>query len=237
MHSQKSKFTLADFELGLMLGGYISPKDEAELTLREELEQADKAEAQKKKKEFFKRSVLAAEIVNRLHEEPTFGRVKFQKILYLCENVVDIHVGVKYDKFAAGPFDSKFMHYIIPIFRKQKWFDVEKKERRGITRSVYKPLENYAAYVPYYNRYFKGSDKAIQRIISIFRSQKTRDVELVATIYACWLENMTCHSQFSEKQILETFYAWSDSKKKFKEPEVIQKMEWMKEMSITPASV
>src|SRR5574337_139309 len=38
----------------------------------------------------FMRSVLAAEIIDELHEQPTFGHVKFEKVMYLAEQLCDV---------------------------------------------------------------------------------------------------------------------------------------------------
>src|SRR6185436_9368452 len=41
----------------------------------------------------FKRSVLAAEIIDRLHDEPTFGHVKFERMIFLVEQLCDVDTG------------------------------------------------------------------------------------------------------------------------------------------------
>src|SRR5207253_6575195 len=73
-----------------------------------------KADATQKKRDSAKdrarrhiaRAVLSAEIVSRLHNEPTFGRVKHQKILHLCEYIAEIEdIQGEYRREAAGPLD------------------------------------------------------------------------------------------------------------------------------------
>lgn len=54
----------------------------------------------------FRRSVWAAEIAERLYEEPTFGHVKMEKILFLTERLCHIDIGSHYHRDAAGPYDN-----------------------------------------------------------------------------------------------------------------------------------
>src|SRR5690606_10703308 len=53
-----------------------------------------------KKNDYFKKLVLAAEIAYQLYEEPTFGHVKFVKLLYLCNQVCKIKLTVNFGKYA-----------------------------------------------------------------------------------------------------------------------------------------
>jgi hypothetical protein len=47
---------------------------------------------------YFKRIVLAAEIADQLYTEPTFGHVKFQKLVYLCEHRCRMRLSERYCK-------------------------------------------------------------------------------------------------------------------------------------------
>lgn len=90
-----------------------------------------------KKQIYFRRVVLAAEIASKLHDQPTFGHVKFQKLVYLCEQVSSMNLHSSYSKQAAGPYDRKFMHSIDKEFNKQKWFDVKLENKDGRNKYLY----------------------------------------------------------------------------------------------------
>ena len=60
----------------------------------------------------FQRIVLAAEILDRLHNDPNFHRVKFQKVLYLCEHHLGIDLQGNYWRQAAGPLDNRMLYSI-----------------------------------------------------------------------------------------------------------------------------
>lgn len=235
MGKKDKTFTIKDFEKGLMLAGYISPKNEAEIAERKALELLEKKQAKEKQIIYFKRAVLAAEIVNQLHNEFTFGRVKFQKIVYLCEKASDMQLQNRYAKLAAGPFDHKFMHSINNEFKKQKWFDVKIDRNSQYQKPVYTAAEKNDKFKEYYQKYFSNNDEKIQYIINLFRKEKTRETELIATIYACWEEIILKGLDFNSENLFDLFYSWADEKKKFNQDEIIGAVEWMKEKGITPA--
>jgi hypothetical protein len=172
--------------------------------------------------------VLAAEIVANLHEEPTFGRIKFQKLVYLCEHIAEMNLQKRYSKFAAGPFDNRFMHGIKTEFEKQKWFSIEEVIDGKMKRSKFIPLENCSKYKPYYDSYFDESADSIKNVIDLFRKQKTDFTEVAATLFSCFLEIKEKQQTFTEELLLSFFYKWSKEKERFHRQFVLEVWEWMK---------
>lgn len=191
-------------------------------------------EADTKKKYSFKRIVLAAEIVSQLHSEPTFGHVKFQKLVYLCEQAAEMKLQHLYQKEAAGPYDRKFMHSIDIQIEKQKWFKAVHENTCGSSRFKYFPLEKAESYKPYYERYFPSSNTKIQWILNTFRKEKTDKVELIATLYACWVEIISNKELFSNENLISKFYDWSIEKSKFPIDRVELAIDWMHKNDFVP---
>jgi hypothetical protein len=188
-----------------------------------------------KSQTFFRRLVLAAEIVNSCYNERTFGSVKFQKLVYLCEHASRMNFSTSYIKQAAGPFDNKFMHTVKTQFNSQKWFKMERVKEGKYNKVKFYPLENVEKYKPYYQTYFGETDKNIQYIINTFHKSYTNDVELVATIFACWDEILNENAIFSNELIIRKVYDWSREKKKFSEESIVDKIGWMRTKGITPS--
>ncbi len=234
------KFTFEDFEKGLMLAGYILPASASEVDEKEALEKYEQEYEKKnnhtRSKNYFKRAVLAAEIANQLHAENTFGHVKFQKMVFLCEKVSHLDFNSNYLKKAAGPFDNKFMHTIDREFEKQKWFTVEKINERGFLKYKYTPHTHLENYKQYFNSYYGEITAEIQFIIDIFRKQNTRFVELVATIFACMLELLEKDETLTFDTIKPLFYDWADEKKKFNQSEVKSAINWMYSNNLYPSN-
>ncbi len=233
-NKKKQQFTIEDFEKGLMLAGLITPHTASEIDEVEALKEYDKEIAKKKSIIYFKRAVLAAEIVDNLKDEFTFGRVKFQKLVYLCEHACNMDLQSRYAKFAAGPFDNKFMHSINSEFKKQKWFNVKYDKSKGYNKPVYTISENFDKYKIYYSKYFDEQNEDIHNVIELFRKTKTREVELVATIYYCLLEIKENNQLRNRKTLLDNFYKFADSKKQFSEFEVLNSLDWMKKKGVLP---
>jgi len=229
---------MEDFEQGLMLAGLVTPSSTKELHEREVLDEFEQSTTKKESTHdntFFKRVTLAAEIASQMHEEPTFGRIKFQKLVYLCEHAAEMELNSRYLKQVAGPFDNKFMHSIEVQFAKNKWFKVEKKQDGKYNRSVYVPLEKANDYKKYYNSYFNVHIEKIQYILDLFKKLKTDTSEIAATLYACMIELVDEGILITEDSLLTKFYAWSESKEKFDKKNVVNVWYWMLEKKIVPS--
>lgn len=226
--TEKKNFSMEDFAKGLMLAGYLMPESIHELNEREALESYEtELSAQSSSKTYFRRVVLAAEIVSKLYEEPTLGRIKFQKLVYLCEHNAGMNLQERYSKQAAGPFDNKFMHSIAKEFKKNKWFTETKVESKGITRTKYLPLENCDGYKKYYQNYFVNEDENIQYIIELFRKTSTDFTELATTVFACFKELSLKSIPVQNDELLSLFYEWSEKKKRFTEKQVLDSIGWL----------
>lgn len=226
-NNQPNSFSMEDFEKGLMLAGFISPSNTTEMEEREILANHEAGLKKKNRSVYFKRVVLAAEIANQLHAERTFGRIKFQKLVYLCEHAVEMDLQHRYSKLAAGPFDNKFMHTIEADFRKRKWFNIEKVKANGVTRSVYKPLEEVEKYKPYYTSYFQNQSNSISKIIDLFRTASTEHSEIAATLFYCKVELSNKDQSFALEDLLDRFYDWAIEKHRFDREKVISVWRWM----------
>lgn len=182
------------------------------------------------KNSYFRRLVLAAEIASQLHEEPTFGHIKFVKVQYLCEEVCNMQLKSNYEKFAAGPLDYKSMYSIDAEFKKRRWFNVIKSDY-GFR---YEPLENLNAYKKYYLNYFSIFSSQINTLIDLLRKEKSEFCEAVATLFAVWKHSLKNTQGISESHLIKNFYDWSEAKKRFKEKYLSEIIVWMKENNVFP---
>lgn len=187
-----------------------------------------------KSKSFFRRIVLAAKITDECYSERTFGSVKFQKLVYLCEHASSMEFNTNYSKQTAGPFDNKFMHSIKGEFQKLKWFSVKKVNENGYSKTCFYPMDKLESYKSYYLKYFSNQENGIERIIETFKKSKTEEVELVATIFHCWMEINSSDVVFSNEAIVKNVYNWNKSKRKFSEQRINEKIDWMRLSGIYP---
>ena len=50
---------------------------------------------------------------------------------------------------------------------------------------------------------------------------ESNHLEIVATLFACWLRLLEKKLSVTEEQLLKDFYAWSEEKKRFSKVEVL----------------
>lgn len=180
----------------------------------------------------FRRSVFAAEIVHRLHAEPTFGHVKFEKLIFLCEKRCGVDTGSTYYRKAAGPYDNRALRSIDSQIKKQKWYECTKGEK-GYR---YLPMEKAGGHKDYFDRYFENVATRFDQIIDTFRKLNTQRCEIVATLYAAW-EDLLAKGNATDDQIIEqVLHHWHPSKEKIGEDRWRQALGWMKAKGLTPSA-
>lgn len=179
--------------------------------------------------DYYRRTVLAAEIVFQLHKEPTLGHLKLQKLIYLCQKSADMQLPTNFLRQAMGPYDNRLMRSIDKQLKEKKWFEYQKDQVLK-----YQPLEKAGQHHNDFLKYFSAESGSIQFIIDKFKTIKSDIVEIVATLYAC-MDNMLQESViFSEALLIQRFYGWSEEKKKFSEDQIKRVFSRMKETGLIP---
>ncbi len=172
---------------------------------------------------------LAAEITFQLHTEPTFGHLKLQKLIYLCQQLKHMDLAADFKQHAAGPYDPVMARYLDKEFKNREWFSYDPK--RDLK---YKPLSKCNDHRSVFNKYFVKDASDIYELIGIFRTSKSDLIEIVATLFACWLRLLEQKKSVTEEQLLKDFYAWSKEKKEFSQNEVLNGLKWMKQNAVVP---
>lgn len=179
----------------------------------------------------FRRSVWAAEIAERLYEEPTFGHVKMEKILFLTERLCHIDIGSHYHRDAAGPYDNNALRSIDSQLKKQKWFEVQRTEK-GYR---YVPMQNCGKHKTYFNRYYSGIVPMFDKIINTFKTQNTERCEIVATLYSAWEDLLHSNKSFTDADIVnEVLNNWHESKKRISQDRWLKAIQWMRDNGFAP---
>lgn len=179
----------------------------------------------------FRRAVFAAEIVHRLHAEPTFGHVKLEKLMFLCERRCGVDTGSTYRRKAAGPYDNRALRSIDSQLKRQNWYDCRKVEK-GYR---YIALENAGRHRVYFDRYFAKVGVRFDEVIDTFRTFNTQRCEIVATLYAAW-EDLLKTGEPTDDQIIEqVLEKWHPAKKEIPEDRWSRALAWMKRNDLAPA--
>lgn len=179
----------------------------------------------------FRRSVWAAEIADRLCEEPTFGHVKMEKMLFLTESICHIDIGSHYHRDVAGPYDPRALRSIDSQLKKQKWFDVKRTEKGN----RYVPMQNRGKHKIYFSRYYSTVLPTFEKIIDTFKTQNTERCEIVATLYSAWEDLLHSNKPFTDADIVnEVLNNWHESKKRISKERWLSAIQWMRENGFAP---
>ncbi|GMV61743.1 MAG: hypothetical protein AMXMBFR74_09120 [Parvibaculum sp.] len=182
----------------------------------------------------FKRSVLAAYIADTLCDHPTFGRVKFQKLLHLSEAHLAIEeVEGNYYRDAAGPFDTQMMRSVHSQLARQSWIMAE--ERKGGKGTSYRRGDKVQSYKSYFDRYFGDRQEAIDDLLALLRAAGTQQVEIVSTAFAAWNDLLLEGKTPTDDEIVELILNdWTDSKRKIAPERWRRALDWMRTKKLVP---
>lgn len=179
----------------------------------------------------FMRSVLAAELIDQLHNEPTFGHVKFEKLIFLTEHLCKVDTGSNYHRDAAGPYDNRALRSIDSQLKTQKWFEAQKLSGRY----QYVPLEKHGGHKEYFDRYYASIRPRLDEIIATFRVAKTEQCEIVATLYGAWDDLLKQGKPATDDAIVDqVLNHWHDDKKRIDPERWHKALDWMREKGFVP---
>jgi hypothetical protein len=193
--------------------------------------------AQRQAPAAFKRAVLAAHIADTLCDHPSFGRVKFQKLLHLCE----AHLGVEevaghYQRDAAGPFDAQMMQSVHAQIERPGWFIIEKRD--GGKGTLYRRGDKVDAYKPHFDRTFGDRRQAIDDLLSLFGPMTTQQAEIVSTTFAAWNDLLLECQTPTDAQIVDLILNdWTDTKRQITPDRWYAALGWMREKRLVPRGV
>ena len=179
--------------------------------------------------DYYRRTVLAAEIVHELQAEFTFGHVKLQKLIFLAQKTERMTIPVNFLRQAMGPYDPGMMRSIDKQLLAKHWFSYSSDKT-----PKYSPLEKAGQHQKDFDRYYGDKREKITWLINTFRKEKTDRVEIVATLFAVWEKLLLDSIEVNERSLIKTFYEWSEEKAKFKEKELVKEIKWMQENSLVP---
>lgn len=181
----------------------------------------------------FQRAVFATEIIHRLHQEPTFGHVKCEKLIFLCEKRCRVETGSTYRRKAAGPYDNFALRSIDHQLKRNDWYAARKVGERY----QYVPLAKAGGHQKYFLRYFNMVEAEFSRVIEMFRSFDTVRCEIVATLYSAWEDLLADGKEATDDQIIEQVLEhWHPSKQNIPEDRWRKAIGWMKEQGFVPGA-
>ncbi|MFT3929290.1 MAG: restriction endonuclease subunit S [Spongiibacteraceae bacterium] len=179
------------------------------------------------------RALLGAEIIHQLHSEKTFGQVKLQKIVHLCEYFADLEtVAGEYKRYAAGPHDPELISDIESSVQQNEWYEEFQRDKFG---HAYRPLSHAGEHRKKMGDYWQAKLPIIQKLIDAMRKWDTERCEIFSTLYAAWNDLLIFGKPVSDEAILsEVLERWHDSKTKITQKSWLEGLEWMRKEGFIP---
>ena len=84
------------------------------------------------------------------------------------------------------------------------------------------------------NHYFIKSTSIINKLISLFRNEKTQTSEIVATLYYAWKEQKANNTLVNENSLIKGFYEFHQEKRKFTKEQIKEGYDFMMKHKIYP---
>lgn len=81
------------------------------------------------------RAIVAGHIINKCNED--FGRVKFQKLLYLVEHVFQLDFDSNYERKAAGPYDRSLLRRVESTLQQYNFFKIPQNTKITSEFTIY----------------------------------------------------------------------------------------------------
>ena len=186
---------------------------------------------------YFKRSVLAAEIVSQMHKSPTFGHVKFMKTLYLVEQLAHVALQGHYHRAAAGPLDNHMIRSVDGQMKKQKWFRAVLREHADGKPAgyTYEAMEKAGGHREWFEKYWEGARAKIQSVIDILQRLDTQQCEIIATLYSAWADMLSAGRAVTDDAIItEVLTNWHESKQAITHDRWAKALVWMRMKELVP---
>ncbi|WP_417746688.1 restriction endonuclease subunit S [Rosistilla oblonga] len=158
------------------------------------------------------------------------GRTKLVKALYIAQTHEELDLQFRFQRYAAGPFDEA-LYKLEGTGNKNDWFTTKERDNFGVT---YHPADNTDAMCEEATEFLGDRKDSIDRLLNHIAKMDMKQAELFATTYAAWNDLLIDGRKVTEASIIEDFYDWDESKKKFKKPEIKKQLKWMRSEGYVP---
>jgi type I restriction enzyme S subunit len=182
------------------------------------------------------RVLVAAEVVHRLGAQPSLGRIKLQKLMYLAEAHANINdIDGSYERYCAGPYDGAMMPEIETGLRQEQIYDAKEDTTADRGRITFRRMPRAGGHHDALSAALGDKVAGLRNMIDLFKDMNTEATEAVTTLYAVWNDAQIDGQQPDDAAIIRGFLQdWHADKGRFKEADLFNWLGWMRRNSIVP---
>lgn len=182
-----------------------------------------------------RRAAVGAYIVHRLSMKPQFGRVHFEKNLYLTEAFVGFNIAGCYERRAAGPLDIEALDQIESFAADRCWFT---KHPRDGTGWVYRVGAEIGVGVAAAQSMMGDLKGRMDAMLDLTARMDTQKVEMVATLFAVWNDRLVGGAPVDDALLIEDVREhWHYSKQRFTPAQLSITLNEMRSSGLTPTGI
>ena len=182
------------------------------------------------------RAAIGCYAVKSLANAQYFGRTAAAKVLYLAQAHIGLELGLQPERKAAGPLDP----WIYDFERQGQdkgWFEVnEKTLTSGRKKTEYRCLSALSEPSTRAEALMSFKQKAeFDRLIYALADKTTKQVEIIATLFAVWNDFLIDSIQpADEKIIADMRQNWHERKARFSPSDLKPWLAWLRKENFIP---
>lgn len=188
---------------------------------------------------FDTRGAVSSYIVNRLHDQPSFGNIQHQKLLFLAEAHVGLDLGGVYYRDKWGPHEGLDFYRINGRGRwaeKRGVFHLRK--RQGLRGYTYTVGANMGEQVAMAEAALGERKAALDALLDLFAPMTTDQAEMYATLFAAWNDFLIAGRTPSDPEIIQEFREnWHERKQKFTPDQLRDGLTFMRAHQLIPHGI
>jgi hypothetical protein len=187
-----------------------------------------------------RRLAVAGLLVDRLQNDPNFGRTKLAKVFYLADAHEALDLETSYVRETAGPLDARSFYNpqfgIEGLAQKHGIFETSQLKTRA-AKDIYKykctlPSEKLREFA---DQHLGQKATRVVKIADDCSALSTDQSEIIATLYACWNDFLLKRRSPTDDEIVTEFlYHWHHKKSRFSRTRLMSALKWMRSKKLIP---
>ena len=130
-----------------------------------------------------RRASIGCYVIFRMASKPSFGRTALMKLFYLADAHIDLSLGFKPMRQAAGPYDP-WIEEFEALGIQKNWFDVLERDigdgRKKIEYCARSPLK---AKTQDAISILGKKQSGLDHLLALFANKSTEEAEIIATLF------------------------------------------------------
>lgn len=182
---------------------------------------------------------IAAFVIDRLGNDPSLGRTKLEKCIYLLEATGSVDLMGDYQRKAAGPLDIEALYHkkfgIEAVAKNALIFNSVESKAGNSKRIEYSRGPKFDSAVREAETILGVNKSKAEKLLKILKAASTEQAEIIATVFAAWNDLLQAGAKPNAETIIyEVRNNWAETKERFTPARLKIALNWLREMKLVP---